>query len=89
MAKTRKTRQRLIVVLAFEDVQLLDVTGPVQVFASANEMVCGTRGAPSHGAPYRIVVVSRRGGAIRSSSGLPLVTETDRHVQSAAGPSIR
>jgi transcriptional regulator GlxA family with amidase domain len=66
---------RLIVVLAFEDVQLLDVAGPVQTFASANEMICGTRGAPSHGAPYRIVVASRRGGPIRSSSELPLMTQ--------------
>jgi len=41
---------RLVVVLAFENVQLLDVVGPVQTFASANEMVCGTRGAPTHGA---------------------------------------
>jgi transcriptional regulator GlxA family with amidase domain len=66
---------RLVVVLAFHDVQLLDVTGPVQTFASANEMVCGTRGAPGRGAPYRIVVVSRRGGLIRSSSGLTVVTQ--------------
>ena len=66
---------RLIVVLAFENVQLLDVAGPVQTFASANEMVCGTRGAPTHGAPYRIVVVSRRGGLVRTSSGLPVVTQ--------------
>ena len=29
---------RLIVVLAFERVQLLDVAGPVQAFASANEL---------------------------------------------------
>ncbi len=67
---------RLIVLLAFENVQLLDVAGPVQTFASANEMVCGTRGAPTHGAPYRIVVVSRRGGLVRSSSGLPVVTQS-------------
>jgi transcriptional regulator GlxA family with amidase domain len=65
---------RLVVVLAFENVQLLDVAGPVQTFASTNEIVCGTRGAPTRGAPYRIVVASRRGGAIRSSSGLPLLT---------------
>jgi len=71
-----KDTQRLIVVLAFEDVQLLDVTGPVQVFASANEMVCGTRGAPAHGAPYRVVTASRHGGAVRSSSGLPIVTQS-------------
>src|SRR5271167_3313430 len=67
-----KDASRLIVVLAFDGMQLLDVTGPVQTFASANEMVCG---APAHGAPYRIVVVSRRGGAIRSSSGLPVLTQ--------------
>jgi transcriptional regulator GlxA family with amidase domain len=66
---------RLVVVLAFDNAQLLDVAGPVQTFASANEMVCGTRGAPSHGAPYRIAVVSRRGGTIRTSAGLPLSTE--------------
>ncbi|HXW42330.1 MAG TPA: DJ-1/PfpI family protein [Xanthobacteraceae bacterium] len=64
---------RLIVVLAFENVQLLDVAGPVQVFASANEIACGTRGAPS--APYRVVVASWRGGAVRSTSGLPLLTQ--------------
>ena len=78
MAKSKdksKETPRLVVVLGFENVQLLDVAGPVQTFASANEMVCGTRGAPSHGAPYRIVVVSRRGGAVRSSSGLPVVTQ--------------
>ncbi len=70
------TNPRLVVVLAFDDVQLLDVAGPVQVFASANEMACGTRGAPSRGAPYRIAVVSRRGGPMRSSSALPLVTQS-------------
>jgi transcriptional regulator GlxA family with amidase domain len=70
-----KVNPRLVVVLAFDDVQLLDVAGPVQVFASANEITRGTRGAPSYGAPYRIAVVSRRGGPMRSSSGLPLVTQ--------------
>ena len=68
MRKSKET-QRLVVVLAFEGVQLLDVAGPVQTFASANEIVKQVRGAP-----YRIVVVSRRGGPICTSSGLPLVT---------------
>jgi transcriptional regulator GlxA family with amidase domain len=62
--------QRLIAVLAFEDVQLLDVAGPVQTFASANEMAKGA--APP---PYRILVVSRRGGLVCTSAGLPLLTE--------------
>ena len=60
---------RLIVVLAFERVQLLDVAGPVQAFASANELADnGSR------APYRILVVSRGGGAVCTSAGLPLLT---------------
>src|SRR5579863_9106354 len=77
VAALRKSPEapRLIVILAFDDVQLLDVAGPLQAFASANEMVCGTRSAPSHGAPYHIAVVSHAGGPIRSSSGLPLLTQ--------------
>jgi transcriptional regulator GlxA family with amidase domain len=65
-----KATQRLVVVLAFEGVQLLDVAGPVQTFASTNEIVKETRGAP-----YRIVVVSRRGGPVTTTSGLPLLTQ--------------
>lgn len=68
---TPKPKQRLIVVPAFERAQLLDVSGPVQTFASANEIVAEASGEP----PYRIAVVSRRGGPIYTSSGLPLVTQ--------------
>jgi transcriptional regulator GlxA family with amidase domain len=66
-----KENQRLIVVLAFEGVQLLDVAGPVQTFATANEMI-------KQAAPYRIVVVSRRGGPVCTSAGLSLLTEPIR-----------
>lgn len=60
---------RLVALLAFEGAQLLDVAGPVQTFASANEI------AKEMGAiPYRIVVVSRRGGQVTTTSGLPLIT---------------
>jgi transcriptional regulator GlxA family with amidase domain len=62
-------QQPLVVVLAFESVQLLDIAGPLQTFASANEIARDAREAP-----YRLVVASRRGGVIRTSSGLPLVT---------------
>jgi len=61
---------RLVAVLAFEGAQLLDVAGPVQAFASANEIVQET-GVTA----YRVVVVSRRGGAVTTTAGLPLVTE--------------
>lgn len=66
-----KAKQRLIIVPAFERVQLLDVSGPVQTFASANEIVAESDRHP----PYRIAVVSRRGGTIGTSSGLQLVTQ--------------
>jgi transcriptional regulator GlxA family with amidase domain len=69
MRRSKET-QRLIVVLAFEGVQLLDVAGPVQTFASTNELR-----KDAGDAPYRIVVVSRRGGPICTSAGLPLLTE--------------
>lgn len=65
-----QAQQRLVVVLAFERVQLLDIAGPLQTFASTNEIANGTRGAP-----YRLVVASRRGGALATSSGLSLVTD--------------
>jgi transcriptional regulator GlxA family with amidase domain len=64
----RRGQPRLVVVLAFEGTQLLDVAGPVQTFTTANEMV-------SESAPYRIVVVSRMGSVVRTSAGLPLLTE--------------
>ena len=35
------------------------------------------------GTPYRIVVVSRRGGPVTTTSGLPLVTSADRRARSA------
>jgi hypothetical protein len=40
---------RAIEVLTFPAVQLLNVTGPVQVFASANDLVANAGGAPPTG----------------------------------------
>jgi transcriptional regulator GlxA family with amidase domain len=65
-----KEKERLVVVLAFEGVQLLDVAGPVQTLASANEMA-----KEAGRTPYRVVVASRRGGALVTSAGLPLLTQ--------------
>ncbi len=76
---------RLVAVLTFEGAQLLDVAGPVQAFASANEIAQETGG----GAPYRMVVVSRRGGPVTTTSGLPLVTPADVHGRSANRRSTR
>jgi len=59
---------RVIEVLAFPSVQLLDVTGPLQVFASTNEAVVQAGGAP----PYMLRVVARGGGGMTTSAGLGL-----------------
>ncbi len=75
-----KANQRLVVLLAFEGAQLLDVAGPVQTFASANEIVKEAGGF----APYRLAIVSRRGGAVRTSAGLPLLIEPIRSAISKA-----
>jgi transcriptional regulator GlxA family with amidase domain len=50
---------RAIEVLTFPAVQLLDVTGPLQVFASANDLVAEAGGTP----PYALRVVAQGGRA--------------------------
>ncbi|MGI4811375.1 MAG: GlxA family transcriptional regulator [Janthinobacterium lividum] len=60
---------RRIELLAFPHVQMLDVTGPLQVFATANDILGGD------GPAYALHVVSQNGGTVSSSSGLGLVTE--------------
>ena len=57
---------RFIDVLTYPAVQLLDVTGPVQVFASANDIVAETGGAR----PYALRVVARGGQGVTASAGL-------------------
>jgi len=58
-------------VLAFANVQVLDVTGPLQVFASANDLA-RRQGLP---APYAVTVIAGPGGAVMTSAGLALVAE--------------
>jgi transcriptional regulator GlxA family with amidase domain len=57
---------RVIEVLAFPAVQLLDVTGPLQVFASANDLVAEAGGA----SPYVLRVVAKGGQGVTASAGL-------------------
>ena len=59
---------RLIEVLAYPAVQLLDVTGPVQVFASANDHVVAAGGAPA----YVLKLVAPGGESATASAGLTL-----------------
>jgi transcriptional regulator GlxA family with amidase domain len=54
-------------VLIFPDFQLLDATGPVAAFEMPNFAL-----SP---APYRVRLVSQRGGTVRSSAGVAVLTE--------------
>ena len=62
---------RTVDILAFPAVQLLDITGPAQVFASANDIVAQDGGAR----PYRLRVVAPCAGNILSSAGVALTAE--------------
>lgn len=65
--RIRPTRPLRIEVLAFPDVQLLDVAGPLQVFATANELAEGVL----ERRPYEQRVVAAQ-QHIKTSSGLGL-----------------
>jgi transcriptional regulator GlxA family with amidase domain len=59
---------RTIEVLTFPAVQLLDVTGPIQVFASANDLVANAGGT----SPYRVKLVTQGAQGVVSSAGVTL-----------------
>jgi transcriptional regulator GlxA family with amidase domain len=52
------SRTSSVVILAYDGVQLLDVTGPIEVFEAARE----------RGAPYRVLVASPDGGDVVAGS---------------------
>ena len=70
---------RVIEVLAFPAVQLLDVSGPVQVFASANEFVANAGGTP----PYRLKLVTQGDQGVVSSAGVTLAAGPLSHRNAA------
>lgn len=59
---------RSIVIVAFDGVQALDVTGPHEVFAGADALVTHQ----GRGDGYRIEVAARSAGEVRTESGLGL-----------------
>jgi transcriptional regulator GlxA family with amidase domain len=62
---------RRVELLAFPDVQLLDITGPFQVFASANRHTQESGQSP----PYTLKVVAADPGTILSSAGFAFLAE--------------
>src|SRR5262249_1894646 len=63
-AGTHDQTVRTVLIVLFDDVQSLDVTGPLEVFTGANN-------AAGHDA-YRITTASLDGNPIRTSSGLTI-----------------
>lgn len=58
---------RRVLMLAFEDCQVLDVTGPLEILAAANQS--------ERGPAYEIALAAERAGALRTNSGLKLVAD--------------
>ncbi|MFE5591105.1 GlxA family transcriptional regulator [Streptomyces sp. NPDC056549] len=71
--------QRPVLVVLFDDVQSLDVTGPVEVFAGAAR----ASGDPS---AYPVRTASLDGGPVRTHSGLRLLPDTALDAAVADGP---
>jgi transcriptional regulator GlxA family with amidase domain len=65
---------RTVLIIAFDGVQSLDITGPLEVFTVASRGQAG-RGAGSPA--YQVRVASLGGAPVRTSSGLTLVPDTD------------
>ena len=65
------SRARSVELLVFADVQLLDLAGPLQAFATANDLE-RRAGRP---APYLIRVVADGGSHVATSSGVSVMTE--------------
>ncbi len=65
-------------IVMFPDVQVQDVTGPLEVFALANRL------SPGRAPRYEISVLAQEAGAVPTSSGLALVA--GRGIRQATGP---
>jgi transcriptional regulator GlxA family with amidase domain len=72
---------RTVLMVLFDQVQALDVTGPLEVFAGANTWRAGHGAAPE----YEIRTASLGGRSVRTSSGLRLAPDAD--LFELAGPS--
>ncbi|MHB8241097.1 MAG: GlxA family transcriptional regulator [Solirubrobacteraceae bacterium] len=70
MEKKSATRRRQIVILAFAGVQSLDVTGPLEVFAGAQDLIESTGRSDSG---FDVQIVSRDGAPLATSSGMTIV----------------
>ena len=71
MSDTSPLPERTVVVLAFDDLLLLNAAGPLEVFAAIPRVLAGDFIAHP---PYRLLVASPRGGQVMSISGISVTT---------------
>jgi transcriptional regulator GlxA family with amidase domain len=64
---------RTVLIVLFDGVQSLDVTGPLEVFNAANGRCADRDAAPA----YAITTASLGGAAVRTTSGLGLLPDAD------------
>ena len=72
----RRDVPRQIAIVAYPGVQSLDVTGPLEVFAGARELIAAEarhEGGSRHERGYEISILSRDGAPLRTSSGLTII----------------
>jgi len=64
--------ERSVVIVAFDSAQILDITGPLEVFSSASRFLPDVR--------YRTQLVTTVGGSTRASCGLELASSSIREI---------
>jgi transcriptional regulator GlxA family with amidase domain len=75
---------RAVLMVLFNDVQSLDVTGPLEVFTGANAW----RASRGEDPAYEIRTASLGGRAVRTSSGLRVTPDGDLREHRAARPDL-
>jgi transcriptional regulator GlxA family with amidase domain len=75
-------RMRRIVMVAFPDAQIIDITGPLEVFGRAARLLSDERGwrIPA----YTVEIVATKAGTFATSSGIRLIA--DRSIANVRGP---
>lgn len=64
---------RRVAILVYPGIQSLDVTGPLEVFSAAQQIIEAT-GQADRG--YRVQLIAKDSGALRTSSGMTLIPDT-------------
>lgn len=70
MSTPARTIGRHVVLLVYDGFNLLDLSGPLQTFATANRLAASVSAEP----PYRLTVASMHGGPISCGAGLSIDT---------------